>query len=143
MPFDSSGVFTRSSNSFSEPVAGTIIDDGDAIVTFDGYDAAISRPSLTIITSVIGSVTVSATEGGVAINQTVGAPCAVTLPLASTRGGLPVIVKDMKGDANTNNITVTPNVADVLGIDGNATDTININKGSRTYFPISTGWLKT
>ncbi len=143
MPFDSSGVFTRAANSFSEPVAGTIIDENDAILTFDGYDAAVSRPSLRIITAIIGSVTVSATEGGVAINQLVGAPAAVTLPLASSRGGLPVIIKDMKGDANTNNITVTPNAADTLGIDGNATDVININKGSRTYFPIATGWLRT
>ncbi len=143
MPFDSSGVFTRAANSFSEPVAGTIIDENDAILTFNGYDAAVSRPSLRIITAIIGSVTVSATEGGVAINQLVGAPAAVTLPLASSRGGLPVIIKDMKGDANTNNITVTPNAADTLGIDGNATDVININKGSRTYFPIATGWLRT
>jgi len=143
MPFDANGVFTRSANSFSEPVAGTIIDEGDAITTFDGYDAALSRPALRIITAVIGSVTVSSSEGGVAINQAVAAPCAVTLPLASSRGALPVIVKDMKGDANTNNITVTPNAADVLGIDGNANDVININKGSRTYTPIATGWLKT
>lgn len=143
MPFDANGVFTRAANSFSNPVAGTIIDENDADTTFDGYDSAISRPTLRIITNVVGSVTVTSTEGGVAINQAVGAPCAVTLPLASSRGALPVIVKDMKGDANTNNITVTPNAADVLGIDGNANDVINVNKGSRTYTPIATGWLKT
>jgi hypothetical protein len=101
-----------------------------------------SKGELTIITAA-GTVTVTAGEPGVAINKTVGAATTVQLPPAAARNGLPVIVKDMKGDANTNNITVLPDAADSLGIDGNANDVITINKASRTYRPIAGGWLRT
>jgi hypothetical protein len=57
------------------------------------------------------------------------------------RNGLPVIVKDMKGDAGINNITVLPNGADT--IDGSASDILNINKAARTYRPVAGGWLRT
>jgi len=107
-------------------------------------DGAIQtgKGQLTIITAA-GTVTVSATQPGVAIDKTVGAATTVQLPPAASRNGLPVIVKDMKGDANTNTITVLPDAGDALGIDGNANDVIAINKASRTYRPITGGWLRT
>lgn len=105
-------------------------------------DTAIqsTKGQLDIITAA-GVVTVGALEPGVAINKTVGAVTTVNLPAAAARNGLPVIVKDMKGDANTNNITVMPNGAET--IDGNANDVLNINKASRAYRPIVGGWLRT
>jgi len=42
MPWND-GVFTRPSNSFSEPVEGTLIEPTDAIALFDAYDAAITE----------------------------------------------------------------------------------------------------
>ncbi len=107
-------------------------------------DGAIQtgKGQLTVITAA-GTVTVSATQPGVAVNKTVGAATTVQLPPAAARNGLPVVVKDMKGDANANTITVLPDAGDALGIDGNAQDIININKASRTYRPISGGWLRT
>lgn len=101
-----------------------------------------TKGQLTPITAA-GTVTIGATDTGVAINKTVGAATTVQLPTAASRSGLPVIVKDMKGDANTNNITVLPDAGDALGIDGNAQDILNINKASRTYRPIAGGWLRT
>lgn len=88
-----------------------------------------------------GVVVVSSSEGGVAINKAVGAATAVTLPAAASRAGLPVTVKDMKGDANANNITVTPAGGET--IDGFATDVLDINGAARTYRPIAGGWLIT
>ena len=105
-------------------------------------DSAVlaAKGSLDLIAAA-GPVTVGATQAGVAINKTVGAATTVNLPAAAARASLPVIVKDMKGDANTNNITVVPNGAET--IDGKASDILNINKASRTYRPIAGGWLRT
>ena len=105
-------------------------------------DSAIQtgKGQLDIITAA-GAVNVGTLEAGVAINKTVGAATTVNLPAACVRNGLPVIVKDMKGDAATNNITVVPNGADT--IDGHANDVIAINLASRTYRPVAGGWLRT
>lgn len=44
MPYDpTTGEFTRPSNSFSEPIQGTIIAPSDAIALFDAYDDALSN----------------------------------------------------------------------------------------------------
>jgi hypothetical protein len=101
-----------------------------------------AKGQLTPITAA-GTVTISATQPGVAIDKTVGAPTTVQLPAAASRNGLPVIVKDMKGDAGngTNSITVLPNGAET--IDGESQDVIDVNLASRTYRPISGGWLRT
>lgn len=51
MPFDSTtGIFTRVSNSFSEPVFGTLIDPVGATALFDDYDNAIDRDAELILT---------------------------------------------------------------------------------------------
>jgi hypothetical protein len=42
MPFDADGVFTRVTNSFSNPTSGTVIDPGEADALFDDYDSALS-----------------------------------------------------------------------------------------------------
>lgn len=114
--------------------AAEAIDDVESLI-----DAVFG--SLRVVTA-SGTVTVSQTEVGVAINKTVGAATTVQLPAAALRNGVAVIVKDMKKDANTNNITVLPTASET--IDGNAQDIINTNAGSRGYRPISgVGWLRT
>lgn len=123
--------------------AGGFIDSHDVQGALEDLDAAVQSVAgeLRVVTAA-GDVTVSATEGGVAINKTVGAATTVNLPTAASRNGVPVIVKDMKGDALTNNITVVPNGAET--IDGNANDVISTNKGSRGYRPVvGVGWLRT
>lgn len=122
--------------------SGGFITKSDVQGALEDLDAAAQSLAgeLRIVTDA-GTVTVSSTEGGVAVNKTVGAATTVQLPTATSRNGIPVIVKDMKKDANTNNITVLPAGAET--IDGNAQDIININAGSRGYRPISGGWLRT
>lgn len=45
--------------------------------------------------------------GKVLVNKAVGAPTGIKLNLASSYGGVPILIKDIKGDAGTNNITIT------------------------------------
>lgn len=44
MPYDpTTGIFTRVNNSFSDPIAGTVIDPTDAVALFNDYDTGLSR----------------------------------------------------------------------------------------------------
>lgn len=58
------------------------------------------------IKTTAGNVAVANTDGIIAINKTVGAATVVTLPLSSAKIG-PCLIADFKGDAGTNNITIT------------------------------------
>lgn len=123
--------------------AGGVISKHDVQGALEDLDAGVQAAfgELRVVTAA-GTVTVSSTEGGVAINKTVGAATTVQLPTAASRNGAPVIVKDMKKDALTNNITVLPAGSET--IDGNASDVINSNAGSRGYRPVpGVGWLRT
>lgn len=74
-----------------------------------------------------GTITLSATTDYLlCVNKGTGAPTAVTLP-TSPATGLTYLVKDCKGDAATNNITISP--ASGL-IDGSSTYVISNNYGS-------------
>lgn len=74
MPYNpSTGVFTRVDNSFSNPVAGTVIDNEDAVELFDDYDSGFTDIS-TGEQPFIGTVTITPPAGtldrGVDITQT-------------------------------------------------------------------------
>lgn len=89
----------------------------------------------TVVTAA-GTYAVLTTDCVVIINKTVGA--ATTVNLSSTlQTGRVVIVKDGKGDANANNITVAGNGKN---IDGAATATINTNYGVGRYIYNGTQW---
>jgi len=68
-----------------------------------------------------------------------------TLPAASSRGGAPIIVKDMTGDANTNNITIIPATGETIdGLSASAAAAngialIDKDYGARLLFPLTTG----
>jgi len=84
------------------------------------FTGSLSVP--TRVVTAAGAVTVSATtDFFVCINKTVGAATTVNLP-SSPATGLYYKIKDCKGDAATNNITVTPAAGT---IDGGATAVIN------------------
>lgn len=152
MPW-SGGVFTRPTNSFSQPVLGTEIDRTDADTTFDAWDAALGQAAsgavgqvYRLVTSA-GAVTVGSTDLIILLNKTVGAATSIVLPTSASRGGMPITIKDIKGDANTNNITFT--LAGVETIDGsnqaasdaNGNSKIDINYGKKTLYPLlSGGW---
>lgn len=121
----------------------TIALDEATLLTIANLVAATSGlvGELRVVTG-SGSVVISSTEGGVAINKTVGAATTVQLPLAAPRNGVAVIVVDMKGDALSNNITVLAAGAET--INGAASAVLNSNKQAATFRPISgVGWLRT
>lgn len=84
-----------------------------------------------------GDCTVLDTDGLIIINKTVGAATAVTLPASALKIGKVKIV-DFKGDAGTNNITVTPNGAETFN--GAAATWVISGDGASTVFdPIPSG----
>jgi len=80
-------------------------------------------------------VTVSATDDVVVVNKTVGAATTVNLPAGVT--GRRYTIKDGKGDAAANNITITP---DAGNIDGAGTLVLATNYGRATVVYNGTEW---
>lgn len=90
-----------------------------------------------------GSVTIDADDDDIVIiNKTVGAATAVTLPEAASRSR-PVRIVDGKGDANTNNITISPQTGETIYAITNGTAIIDGNGGSVTLWPLAdgSGWF--
>jgi len=82
-------------------------------------------------------VNVAVNDGMIKIAKTVGSATQVILPLASTKVG-PVTISDFKGDAGTNNITVTLSGADKFP--GNLTQWVIAGDGaSITAKPLKDG----
>lgn len=108
---------------------------------------AIVAPSSTYtLVTAAGSYTVLAGDNIILMDKTVGAATSILLPLSSSRTA-PVTVKDYKGDANTHNITFTPQSGET--IDGfsaaaaaaNGSALITINYGKKSMYPLlSGGW---
>jgi len=84
-----------------------------------------------------GDITVSGTaDYFICVDKGTGAATAVNLP-ASPGTGLTYLIKDCKGDAATNNITITPAAGD---IDGSGTYVISNNYGSVAVTYNGTAW---
>lgn len=81
-----------------------------------------------------GDVNVSATDGMIAINKTVGAATNVNFPLSASKVG-GCLVADFKGDAGTNNITINLTAPDVFP-GGVSSWSIASNTGSVFLRPI-------
>lgn len=64
-----------------------------------------STDTVTRVHTVAGDATFGITDGCLVIKKTVGAATNVNIPAAVDRFGLDVLIKDGKGDANTNAIT--------------------------------------
>jgi hypothetical protein len=86
-----------------------------------------------------GNVTVQASDNIILMNKTVGAPTTVTVPAPSAAGCAArlLIIKDMKGDASTNNISI---VSSVGTIDGFTTWVINQDYQAFTLVDNGTEW---
>lgn len=91
--------------------------------------------AITVITAA-GAVAVTRTVNIVVIKKTVGEATAVTLPASPVRGR-PYTIKDGKGDAATNAITVSPAAGT---IDGAASFVINFNWASFDFVYNGTEW---
>jgi hypothetical protein len=88
------------------------------------------------VVTAAGAVTVTTADDIVIINKTVGAATVVNLPATPTNGEW-FTIKDGKGDAGTNTITITPAAGT---IDGQATHLIESNYGSRELVYNGTEW---
>lgn len=84
--------------------------------------------------SAAGAIVMATTDGLIAVDKTVGASSAVSVPLSSTKIG-PCLVADFKGDAGTNNITLTLTGPDVFP-GGGSTWVIAADTGSVFLRPI-------
>jgi phage tail protein X len=81
-----------------------------------------------------GPVAINANTGIARVDQTVGAAITLTLPAASSKT-CPVLIADWKGDAGTNNITITP--AGAEKIQGLSSWTIGGDNGSIFLRPVA------
>ena len=92
-----------------------------------------------------GTVTIIATDTTILLNKSPSGASTIQLPNSATRNGVPLTVKDLTGDANTNNITFVPAIGET--IDGmsasaaaaNGTAVISIDYGKKTLYPLSSG----
>lgn len=109
--------------------SGVQIDQSGVISATAGSRVVTSGPS----------VTVSASDGLVVINKTTGSPTTVTLE-ANPAAGTQHQIKDGKGDAATNKITVTPASGT---IDGAASFVINQNRGGVSLLYSGQEWIIT
>jgi hypothetical protein len=146
---------------FSIDVFGSIVPPVPNYPTYYllGYDATNKAFFKVSITNLIASVnttvgirtqrSVTATSFSVGptdqiINCRITAAAACALPLAASRLGQPVTIKDL-GQATAHPITLTANVGDTNGIDGAPTYVIADNFGWVTLVPFNdganTGWM--
>jgi hypothetical protein len=92
-----------------------------------------------------GDVTVGVSDIGFLMNKTVGATTNINLPLANTRNGVPVWVKDYKGDSNVNNITFVMAGADTVDgftqaqANANGRSKLALAYGTKTFWPRAAG----
>ena len=86
----------------------------------------------------IATATYTAKAGDRLIGVDRAGAVTITLPTAEVRKGRVYTVKDESGAAATNNITVATEGAET--IDGSATDVINVNYESKSYYSDGSNW---
>ncbi|MCH8297178.1 MAG: hypothetical protein IH873_03855 [Chloroflexi bacterium] len=96
------------------------------------------RPFMEAYTAVTGAAyTAKAGDRVIGVNR--AGTVTVTLPTAQLRPGRIYTVKDESGAAATNNITVATEGAET--IDGSATDVIDVDYESKSYYSDGTNWF--
>lgn len=142
LPFTSSGgTFTTAYGIFvdNQTVAGTnyalytnsgLVRFGDIVINTSGI-----RNTVRVVTAA-GAITVTNADYTIEVNKATGAATTVNLPAGVT--GQTFCIKDGKGDANTNNITITPAAGN---IDNAGTYVINVAKGGAIIQYDGTQWI--
>lgn len=143
MPIDpTTGVFTRVSNSFSEPVDGTIIEATDAEPTFDDWDGGITDAykwaAPPRIVTAAGAVTVGVNDTLIALNKTVPANTDFNLPALADKVG-PVTIWDAAGVFDSFTMNVIPDGSETIM--GLASYPMTSQYGSVQFFPTTLGWM--
>lgn len=106
------------------------IDMNELLTSFSPFFVAVQTQQ--IITA--GAATMAATDGLIAFNKTAGSASAVTVSPSLSKSGS-CLIADFKGDAGTNNITITLTAPDVFP-GGGTTWVIASNGGSVRLTPI-------
>lgn len=83
------------------------------------------------VVTVAGAITAATTDHVIEVNKTVGAATTVNMPSCASNAGLVYIIIDGKGDAATNNITLTPTAGN---INGATTMLMQINRQTETIW---------
>lgn len=151
-----SGIYTVKANYALLASLGSVADpSAKQVVIFDPVTLVYNTMTLAAllaslggtyrIITAAGDVTVLSSDVTILMNKSSGAATNINLPTSASRGGVPLTIKDYKGDANTNNITCV--LADSEKLDGltqaNA-DTaglskIDMNYGFKTLYPLTAG----
>lgn len=104
----------------------------------DAIQAAAEAPILIDPTPVSASPYTVANETLLWVDTSLAA-ITISLPTGLSRGGAPLQIKDISGNANTNNITLDPQAGET--IDGLDPMLIEIDYGGVTLYPkTSGGW---
>lgn len=131
-----SGGITITGGVITDTVAASSTISAGGVVTATGLNTTAGlQVNTRIVTS--GAVTVTTADGIISVNKTVGAATAVSLYATPATGDL-IIIKDAKGDANTNNITITPAAGN---IDNASTLVISAAKGAVRLAYDGTQWI--
>ncbi len=115
---------------------------GDTAVagTLDVLGTATLGSGMVYSTTLVAGATYSVLAGDAFIYSSYSATgtCAIDLPTAQVLAGRTIVIKDIGGNAGTNNLTVTTEGAEL--IDGAATVVINTDYGKVTLQSDGTDW---
>ncbi len=140
------GIDTTGAPTFAQPTAanisglGTMAAQAASAVAITGGTIGNARVQshVTVFTTAGNYAAVAADLGGlIVIRKTTGAATGVTLPASPVAGDI-VTIKDGKGDAATNNITITPAAGN---IDGAANYVMNANRMAIEVMYDGTEWV--
>lgn len=135
-PASGPAVITAASNQLVFCTNGSVAGDYDVsqrAITTSGQIEKVR------VVTAAGTITQLTSDRHICVNKTTGAATAVNLQ-ASPPGGLILTIDDCKGDAATNNITITPAAGT---IDSGATYLITTNYGSVSMYYTGTIWKTT
>lgn len=122
-------------------VASIALTPSKQTLFYSGYDtddiAELAAPATQIVTS--GDYTATGTKRRIIVNKTVGAATAITMDDATSMANLEILIKDGKGDASSNNITIT----DASGgtFDGQSSLVISSDFGFYWIKAVGDNWL--
>lgn len=104
-------------------------------ITIDGITTFLSVREVTVS----GDIDVLITDSVIAVENNAASPVNVNLLAADTAKIRSIYIKDARGNAGTNNITIVPDGADT--IDGASTLVMNVNYQAFLLTPITGGWI--
>jgi hypothetical protein len=105
-------------------------------MTLNALIGIVSGETAPTIVTAAGTYNSVTTDSRILMNKTVGAASSVVLAASAGYSG-PVLVKDLKGDADTHNITVTFNGAEKA--DGLSSVVISTKYGAYWFNPLASG----